>query len=258
MNILFIGDIVGRPGRQAVKALLPKLGKDHKIDFVIANGENLAGGIGLTEKTYQEILDAGVDFLSSGNHVWDKKEFLPIIAEPESKILRPANLPEGVPGRGFVDLTIKGQKIRLINLQGRVFMREGTDCPFRAAMKLLNKAPEIILVDFHAEATSEKVALGHFLDGKVTAVLGTHTHIQTADCQILPGGTGYITDVGMVGPKDSCIGVEKQNIIQHFLTGLPVDKPVPKSGEVVFGAVLLELSDNKLKKIQPLSIILSV
>jgi metallophosphoesterase (TIGR00282 family) len=203
MKVLFIGDIVGKSGRTAVKAFLPKFIERYKIDFVLANGENAAGGFGITEKVAAEIFSLGVHILTSGNHIWDKKEAIPYLYK-ESRILRPINYPPGVPGYGsFIHTTQDGVKVAVLNVSGRVFM-SNMDCPFRASEEEIKKIKEltnIIIVDFHAEATSEKMAYGYFLDGKVSAVIGTHTHVQTADEKILPGGTAYITDVGMTGPS---------------------------------------------------------
>jgi len=223
MRILFIGDIIGKAGRQAIQGVLGKVIADHKIDFTIANGENSAGGMGITPTIAMEFLDQGVDVLTSGNHIWAKKEIYPFLDE-EPRILRPANYPPRVPGRGsgifhFND----GKKVGVLNLEGRVFMKH-LDCPFRVGereVELLQKETHIILVDFHAEATSEKMAMGWFLNGKVSAVVGTHTHVQTGDEKILDGGTAYITDVGMTGPLDSVIGIRKQIALERLLTQIP-------------------------------------
>ena len=208
MKILFIGDIVGSPGREAIKNLLPELKKDYGLDFVIANAENAAGGSGITAKVAEELFDYGVDVLTSGDHIWKKREIFEIINQ-EERILRPLNFPSGAPGRGYGVFKVKGGlKVGVINVNGRVFM-DALECPFkttRAARDELAKETNIIIVDIHAEATSEKVALGWYLDGKVSAVLGTHTHIQTAVERILPEGTAFLTDAGMTGPYDSVIG----------------------------------------------------
>ena len=223
MRILFIGDIVGKPGRQAIGGLLKKVVSDYEVEFTIANGENAAGGMGITPSLAIEMLDHGIDLLTSGNHIWAKKEIFPFLDE-ERRILRPANYPPHVPGRGAGLFQSKhGEKIGVINLEGRVFMKH-LDCPFRIGEKeveSLRKETPVILVDFHAEATSEKVAMGWFLDGKVTAVLGTHTHVQTSDEKILDEGTAYITDVGMTGPLDSVIGIRKQAALNRLLTQIP-------------------------------------
>ena len=222
MHILMIGDIVGRPGRRAVKDNIAAIQREFSIDFTIANGENIAGGSGVTRETANELFGYGIDVLTGGNHIWDKKESFPFIAE-EARIIRPANYPPGVPGAGYRIFSAGEHKVAVVNLLGRVFMPD-VDCPFRRAEEIvaeLSSATPLIIVDFHAEATSEKMAFGWFLDGKVTAVLGTHTHVQTADERILPGGTAYITDVGMTGPRDAVIGVKKETIITRYFTQLP-------------------------------------
>lgn len=229
MQILFIGDIFGRPGRNVVREHLAPLLKEHAVDLCIANGENAAGGFGLTPAIAEEFFDLGIDVITTGNHVWDKRElveyFNAAVNEPYSparRVLRPANYPLGTPGVGLYEGTTRaGVPYAVVNLQGRVFMAN-IDDPFRVADRLLERiSAKIIFLDFHAEATSEKVALGWYLDGRVTAVIGTHTHIPTADTRILPGGTAYQTDVGMTGPYDSVIGVQKEQIMQRFLTSLP-------------------------------------
>jgi metallophosphoesterase (TIGR00282 family) len=223
MRILFIGDIVGKPGRQAVEGILEKLISDYGIEFTIANGENAAGGMGMTPPIAIDFLNQGVDVLTSGNHIWAKKEIIPFLDE-ESRILRPANYPAQVPGRGSgVFPSSNGKKVGVLNLEGRVFMKH-LDCPFRVAEKeieALRQQTNIIIVDFHAEATSEKMAMGWFLNGKVSAVLGTHTHVQTSDERILNEGTAYITDVGMTGPLASVIGIRKQVALERLLTQIP-------------------------------------
>lgn len=242
MNVLFIGDIVGKTGRTAVKALLPKLVEAYKIDFAIANGENLAGGFGITEKTATEMFGSGIHIITSGNHIWDKKESLPYIAK-ENRVLRPLNYPPGVPGFGSVILGLSGSiKVSVLNVSGRVFMSH-MDCPFRVSeeeIKRLKETVKVIIVDFHAEATSEKLAFGYFVDGKVSAVIGTHTHVQTADERILPKGTAYITDVGMTGPSDSIIGVQKEEVIERFLLQIPKRFEVAK-GPAVLQAVVISI-----------------
>jgi hypothetical protein len=242
MNVLFIGDIVGKPGRTALKALLPGLVDKYKVDLVVVNGENAAGGFGITENVASEIFSLGVHVITSGNHIWDKKEAIPYLAK-EDRILRPANYPPSVPGQGsLVYKTRDGIKIAVLNLSGRIFMSH-MDCPFRTSdreIQRLKDITNIIIVDFHAEATSEKQAFGYYLDGRVSAVIGTHTHVQTADEKILSGGTAYITDVGMTGPEDSVIGVEKETVINRFLTGMPAKFEVPK-GTSIFSAVVIEI-----------------
>ncbi len=224
MKILALGDTVGEPGRNIIASWIPRLREEEGIDFVVVNGENIAGGSGITHQTSQEIFRSGVDCIMSGDHIWDKKEIVDII-DQEERILRPLNYPEGVPGRGQAILkTKKGFPVGVVNVIGRVFMRENFDCPFRAAEKavasLRQKTP-VILVDIHAEATSEKIALGWYLDGKVSAVFGTHTHVQTADERILPKGTAYITDLGMTGSYDSVLGREVEQVLGRFLTQMP-------------------------------------
>jgi len=240
MNILFIGDIVGSPGREAVKKLLPELKKEYRLDFVIANAENAAGGSGLTPRVVEELFASRLDVLTSGDHIWKKREVLEIINQ-EERILRPANFPAGAPGRGWGLFKLKEDfKVGVVNVQGRVFM-EALECPFkvsREAQEALSKDTKIIIVDIHAEATSEKVALGWYLDGKVSAVLGTHTHIQTADERILPGGLAYITDVGMTGPVDSVIGRKIEDVLERFLTCVPTRFEVAKENIQLQGVVV--------------------
>jgi metallophosphoesterase (TIGR00282 family) len=233
-----IGDVVGKPGRRAVAALLPALRQELQLDLVIANGENAAGGFGLTESTAQELLAAGVDVITSGNHIWDQKEIVAVL-ENEAPILRPLNYPPGAPGRGLLER----EGVTVLNLQGRTFMID-IDCPFRAADAALAALPAgaLVVVDMHAEATSEKQAMARYLDGRVAAVLGTHTHVPTADARILPGGTAYVTDVGMVGPQESVIGNEIGAVLERFLTGMPARLPVAeKSRAVQLNAVLVEI-----------------
>lgn len=223
LKILFIGDIVGKPGRDLTRRALPALIERHGVDLVVANVENAAGGAGVTREVGTSILDFGVDVMTSGNHIWDKREALDYI-QIEPRLLRPINYPAGVPGRGrYVARTAAGEAVAVINAMGRVFMAP-LDSPFTALtaeIAAVRDEARVIVVDFHAEATSEKIAMGWFLDGRVTAVVGTHTHVQTADARVLPGGTAYITDVGMTGPHDSIIGVEKELALSRFLTGMP-------------------------------------
>ena len=243
MKILFIGDIVGKPGRTAVKEGLPGLINKLKIDFVIANAENAAGGFGITKAIGEELFSLGIDVLTSGNHIWDKKEAVTYISK-ENRLLRPANYPGEVPGAGSIVMnTSAGEKIAVLNLSGRVFMQP-LDCPFQAAKKelpALKEQTKVIIVDFHAEATSEKSAIGWFLDGEVSAVVGSHTHVQTADEKILPKGSAFITDVGMTGPTDSVIGVNKEQIINKFLTHIPVRFETAK-GETLLSCVVVEVN----------------
>lgn len=245
MRILAIGDIIGKPGRQAVKELLPSLCDDHGVDLVIANGENAAGGLGLTPATAEELFDSGIDVITTGNHVWAYNEIIPCL-DSELALLRPLNYPPMNPGRG----SLVKNNVMVVNLVGRVFMAH-VDCPFRAIDQLLagwtDKAIPII-VDFHAEATSEKVAMGRYLDGRVSAVLGTHTHVGTVDAQVLPGGTAYVTDIGMVGPTDSVIGDDPDSVIRRFLTQIPSRLSVGK-GKVSFDAILIEVDEKNGKAV---------
>ena len=241
LTILFIGDVVGRPGRKAVVELLDELVDRHDVDLVIANAENTAGGFGLTEAATRELLDSGVHILTTGNHVWDKKEAIPVLEESQ-RILRPANYPEGTPGRGYrVIETPGGIEVAVINLQGRVFMN-AIDCPFRKADEILHslaEGPRCIVVDFHAEATSEKRALALYLDGRIGALVGTHTHIQTADERIMLSGTAYISDLGMTGNEEgSVIGIEYKAALHRFLTQMPSRFDLAKGEPVLNGAVV--------------------
>jgi len=242
MKILFIGDIVGKPGRRAVSDLLPGLIAERGIDLVIANCENAAAGFGVTREVVEELYNSSIDVLTSGNHIWDKKEVLEFISDYET-LLRPANYPAKVPGTGVLLMpTAAGEYVGVLNLAGRIFMQP-IDCPFKTAKSKiaeLRAKTKIIIVDIHAEATSEKKALGWYLDGEVSAVLGTHTHVQTADDEILPQGTAYISDVGMTGPFDSVIGIKKDAIIERFLTGIPNKFDVAK-GDIRLQAVLLDV-----------------
>jgi metallophosphoesterase (TIGR00282 family) len=240
VKLLFLGDIVGKPGRQAVARELHRLVDRHLVDLVIANGENAAGGFGITEETAADLYKCGIHVLTSGNHIWDKKDAYDFINR-EEKLLRPANYPDGTPGKGSaVFATAGGTKVAVLNLEGRVFMNN-LDCPFRVAdreIARLQAETPIILVDFHAEATSEKASLGWYLDGRVSALIGTHTHIQTADERILPDGTAYLTDAGMTGGFDSVIGVKKEEAIARFLSQLPVKFDVAKSNLRLNGIVI--------------------
>ena len=240
MIVLVIGDIIGSPGRRAVKEVLPGLKQQYGIDFVIANGENVAGGLGLTLNTAEELFDAGVDVITSGNHIWAQKEIIPYL-DSEMPILRPLNYPPGVPGRGYL---VFENRIVVVNLIGRTFIGN-FDCPFRAMDKLLaelSPKPAAVIVDFHAEATSEKMAMGRYLDGRVSAVLGTHTHVGTIDTQLLPQGTAYVTDIGMTGPVDSIIGDDTEAVLQRFLSMIPHRLTVGK-GKVTFNAILVKIDE---------------
>ncbi len=245
-RVLFIGDIVGKPGRRAVLHFVPLLKAEENIDLVIANGENMSAGKGITYEKYKEVMDGGVDFMTSGNHIWNNKEFFPYLDREEVKVIRPANYPSTLPGRGSVILDVKGVKISIINVQGRVFMRDDIEDPFVVCKNIVDQNKDSInIIDFHAEATSEKIALGYYLDGLVAAVLGTHTHVQTADEKVLSGGTAFISDAGMCGPKESVLGVEKEIIIEKFLTAMPLSHKVAK-GDSQFNAVIVDI--NKVTK----------
>ncbi|MFC2047645.1 TIGR00282 family metallophosphoesterase [Chloroflexota bacterium] len=240
MLILAIGDIIGKPGRRVVCQLLPGLRKQYDLNLVIANAENAAGGLGLTSETAKELFNAGVDVLTSGNHIWAHKEIVPYL-DGKMPVVRPLNYPPGVPGRGYV---INDQAL-VVSLMGRTFMGN-IDCPFRAMDKLLSELkhePPVIIVDFHAEATSEKVAMGRYLDGRVSALLGTHTHVGTIDAQLLPQDTAYVTDIGMTGPMDSVIGDDTEAVLRHFLTSMPHRLSVGK-GKMLFNAVMVEVAND--------------
>ena len=251
VNVLFIGDIVGSYGRAVVKLLLPVLKRQLEVDLTVANGENAAHGYSLTEKIYLEFLDMGIDALTMGNHVWEKREVLNKI-ELFDRMVRPANYPPGTPGRDSLVVTVKDIRIGLINLLGRVFM-PALDCPFQAAEKLLARLKEktdVVILDFHAEATSEKCAMGYFLDGRAAAVIGTHTHVMTADERLLPNGTAYISDAGMVGARDSIIGMKKEQILKRFVTQLPEKFEPADAGPGLFNAVLLKIDPVKKKPLE--------
>jgi metallophosphoesterase (TIGR00282 family) len=240
MNVLFIGDVVGAPGRRALEELLSRVVDHHFIDLVITNGENASGGLGITPVIADQLLALGIDILTSGNHIWKHKEILPYLAGTD-RLLRPANYPPETPGQGLsIVETAAGEKAAVLNLEGRVFMNP-LECPFRTADRLLSSIPpqvKIIIVDMHAEATSEKQAMGWHLDGRVSAVVGTHTHVQTADERILPGGTGYITDAGMTGPVDSVIGMKREIILERFLSQLPQPFKVATQNIQLQGVIL--------------------
>jgi len=245
MKILFIGDIVGSPGREAIKKLVAPLKQELQIDFVIANAENASGGSGITARVATELFASRADVLTSGDHIWKKPEIFELINQ-EERILRPLNFPSGAPGRGAsIFKAQNGVKIGVININGRVFM-EALDCPFKTALRAaeeLAAETKIIIVDIHAEATSEKIALGWYLDGKVSAIFGTHTHIQTADEKILPQGTAYITDVGMTGPYDSVIGRRVEDVLTRFLSSIPVRFEVAENNIQLHGA-LVEIDEH--------------
>lgn len=251
-KILFIGDVIGRPGRLAIRELLPGLVGQLSPDIVIANGENASGGFGITSETADELKRLHVDVITSGNHIWDKKEVFEYL-KSEKRLIRPANYPPGAPGTGWTIFECaSGVKVGVVNLLGRVFM-DSLECPFRMGreivMKLRQETP-IIFVDFHAEATSEKAALANYLDGLASAVIGTHTHVQTSDERILPGGTAFLTDAGMTGPVDSIIGVKKELIVQRFLTQLPVRFEVASRNVELQGALVTVGADGHAKKIE--------
>ena len=258
MNLLFVGDIFGRPGRDALLRWLPGFVDERDVDFVIANGENAANGAGITSKIAERLLFGGVDVITTGNHVWRQKEVFGFLNTDE-RIVRPANYPVGSPGRG---LTVRpardgGGEVAVLNLAGELFLNSGMS-PFRIVDRLVDEAQtlaETIVVDLHAEATSEKVAMGHYLDGRVTAVLGTHTHVQTSDARVLPGGTAYITDVGMTGPRDSVIGVRTDVILRRFTTELPQQFEVAE-GPVRLDAVLIAADGGRAAAIEAIDIVL--
>lgn len=247
MRLLFIGDVVGNPGRKILHKMLPSLLIETKTDLCIANGENAAGGIGITQSVARDMYECGIDFITLGNHAWAKKNAFGFI-DDETRIIRPANYPDGVPGKGSGLIKKNGLDIGVINVQGRVFM-EYIDCPFRKAVseiEYLRSFTNIIIIDFHAEATSEKCAMGWYIDGKASCVIGTHTHIQTADERILPNGTAYITDVGMTGPHEGIIGMDRERVFRKFLTCIPQRFEVAP-GNVQFNAVLVEIDENSGK-----------
>jgi len=253
LRLLFLGDVIGEPGRKAVIEMVPRLKQAWGIDFVVVNGENAAAGRGITGKITIDLLRAGVAVITSGDHIWDQKEVVSYI-ETEPRLLRPINYPPGTPGRGSIVLETAKGKVGVINVQGRTFMQPSLENPFRLVdeeVRRLRAETHILFVDMHAETTSEKIAIGRFLDGKVSAVAGTHTHIQTADEQIFPGGTAFICDAGMCGPTESVLGREIQPIIQRFVSSMPVNFPVAK-GEVKLHGILVDIdpSTGKAKSIR--------
>jgi len=254
MKIIFFGDIYGQPGRNALKKILPKWRKKYQPDLIIANGENLAHGFGINKKGLDEILKAGVDIVTSGDHITDRKESKNLLENKDVPLLKPANLPK-MPGPDYRLIEVGSQKVAIINLLGQVFMAKECDNPFKTADKILEEIAEeakIIIIDFHAEATSEKVCLGWHLDGRVSAVIGTHTHIPTADQRILPQGTAYVTDAGMVGPKDSSIGADKDIALRRFLGETKLDLKPAKGIAEVNAVLLIIKNDGKAKKIKRL------
>jgi metallophosphoesterase (TIGR00282 family) len=239
-KILFIGDIIGKLGREVCRQVLPDLKKKYSPDLIIANGENSAHGYGITEKVYQELTEMGIEAITMGNHVWDKRELVKSI-DNLPLVLRPANYPPGVPGRDHLIIQKEGVKVGILNLSGRVFM-QALDCPFQAAERVISKLnTNLVVVDMHAEATSEKCAMGWFLDGKVSAVIGTHTHVMTADERILPNGTAFISDIGMVGAYDSIIGMNREQILKRFTTQMPERFEPTETGPGLFNAVFLKV-----------------
>lgn len=248
MRFLIVGDICGRPGRATFRKYAPQLREKYKIDIIIANGENMAGGRGISRKTLDEVQRAGVDIVTSGNHIWDQREIVSFI-DNEPFLIRPANYPEGAPGKGYCIYPFKAINVGVINLSGRTFMPP-MDCPFQKVDEILKEIKDkcdIIILDMHAEATSEKIAMGFYVDGRINCVVGTHTHVQTADNRVLPKGTAYITDLGMVGPYNSSLGVDVNNAIEKFITCRPVRFEIA-TGANVFCGVILEI-DPKTKKV---------
>lgn len=249
MNILFFGDIIGRPGREAVKKILPKLKTQYRPDLIIANGENLAHGFGISQKTAHEMFSAGIDVLTGGNHSLENKDGIMLFTDGTLPLLRPLNFDPEAPGKGYLELTVRERRVVIVNLQGIAFMRNDVSNPFTVIehfLKNRDSQKEIIVIDWHAEATSEKVALGKLVDGRVCAVFGTHTHVPTADYEILPGGTAFVSDVGMCGPKDSVIGMEKSSVLQGFLTGELIKYEVAE-GPVEINAMLVTLGETSAK-----------
>ena len=251
MKILMVGDIMGSPGRTIFARVATQMKADKKVDFIVVNGENSAGGKGMTGKIAEEFFNAGADVITLGDHAWNQKDLMQYI-QNEPRIIRPANFPTGHPGRGMVSVNCGNVEVTVMNLIGRTFMNTPYDCPFKEADRLLGngRSSKIVLVDFHAEATSEKNAMGHHLDGRVSAVVGTHTHVQTSDAKILSRGTAYLTDLGMTGPKDSVIGCQKDPIIRRFLTGLPVKFEVASDDVSLEGALIdVDESNGRARKI---------
>lgn len=239
LNVLLIGDIVGKLGRRTVGAVLPNLRRELDIGFVIANGENTAGGRGLTPSTAEELVRSGVDILTSGNHIWENREIYPVLEDPEAPVIRPMNYPPGAPGRGIH----KKDGVAVLNAMGRTFMGVALEDPFRALDAAVDSVPDcrIKILDFHAEATSEKIAMGYYLDGRVSAVIGTHTHVPTSDTRILPGGTAYVSDLGMVGALHSVLGMQVKPVIERFLLQMPNRFDPVDSGPAVFNSVLVQI-----------------
>lgn len=254
MNVLFLGDIVGKPGRDALRKVLPHLKSKHNPDFIIANGENAAHGRGITSSIVKELLDLGVQGITMGNHTWDNKEIFQWIDE-ESRLIRPANFPDGTPGQGFMVLKKGNKQLAVINVQGRVFL-PAIDCPFRKVDELIEHIHQQygvqipIVIDFHAEATSEKIAMGWYVDGRAALSVGTHTHVQSNDERLLPGGTAYITDVGMCGPMDGILGMERSAIIGKFISSLPARFEVDEQGPWFANGVFVKIDDSTGKALR--------
>lgn len=253
IKILFLGEVIGRPGRKTVLKTLPNLLKKYNPDFVLANGEQLAGGKGLTVNTVSQMQKAGVDFFTTGNHVWDRREFITSLDDKSIPVIRPANYPKGNPGEGYKIVKSKTGEVLVINLMGRSFFRDHFSCPFACVDEILKKQTkgnsrlQAIIVDFHAETTSEKVSMGFYLDGKVSAVFGSHTHVPTCDLKILPGGTAYTTDIGMIGPEASVLGEKIESVLDHHITQLPHRYKIAACGDCQFNAIFVEI-DKKTQK----------
>ena len=258
MDILFVGDVVGSPGREMIKEHLPALKRKYHPQLTIVNGENAAGGRGITEQIYKQFLEAGANAVTLGNHAWDNKDIFEFI-ETAKYLVRPANFPDNTPGNGLIFIRMNSLEVAIINLQGRTFMPP-LDCPFKKVDELIaiaKKRTNIIFVDFHAEATSEKQAMGWYVDGKVSAVIGTHTHVQTADHRILPNGTAYMTDVGMTGPYDGILGMEREAVIKKFITALPSRFEVPKTGRKQLSACLINVDNQSGKALNIKTILIN-
>ncbi len=266
IKILFLGEIIGRPGRKAVKKALPNLIKKYNPDFVIANGEQLAGGKGLSLNTVCEMQEIGIDLITTGNHVWDKKEFIEFLDDKSIPVIRPANYPLGVPGRGFEIIKKGPKKVLVINLMGRSFFRDHFNCPFACVDEILKKQatgsakPQAIIVDFHAETTSEKVSMGFYLDERASLVLGTHTHVPTCDLKILAGGCAYVTDIGMIAPEKSVLGEKVEVSLEHHLTQLPHRYKIAPYGPCYFNAIFVEVNfkTGKAKKVTKIEKIVKI
>jgi hypothetical protein len=241
LNVLIIGDIVGKLGRRTVGSVLPSIREERRIDLVIANGENAAGGRGMTPETFEEMRRTGIDVITSGNHIWAKREAYPLLNQESSPLIRPINYPDGAPGRGIY----RNDRVAVINVIGRTFMADAVDCPFKAMDRALHEVRDcpFVIVDVHAEATSEKITMGHYLDGRVGAVVGTHTHVATADERVLPGGTAYVTDLGMVGAMNSVLGMEYEPVLERFLTQLPSRWDPVDKGPAIFNSVVVQMDE---------------